>query len=178
MSSPFSRNGQLSAAALRQIAAEAAGARRHIVGGDANGYIASGGAVMIPAPQTAIDYFSVAISPYNLTPDWSDITTASQVLPAGSTWLLLAQLTAAITFSVSGDFLACRYFDGTAQVGQVVEFADAICDDLTLLDAAPLMAIYTVGASAVTMVIQGKVNTGSSSQGIIQDSQMVGMRLA
>lgn len=45
---PFNRDGRLSESALRRMASEAAGARRHVGGGADNFYTTPGGAVQVP----------------------------------------------------------------------------------------------------------------------------------
>lgn len=140
------------------------------------------GRVLVSAAQVAL---SASLSSYSLTTSWSNIGT-SLTLPANSTWLLTAQLNAQIVSSSSGagDSISCRFYDGSAVAGCPVEFCNAVCDSLTFVDAASLVAVYTAGSSGATLNIQGIVNTSSSSTGSIfgcgslAGGQLVGVRLS
>lgn len=103
-------------------------------------------------------------------------------LPPNSTWLLTAQLTASITSSATGagDSISFRYSDGTNVYGVAVECCYAVCDTITFVDSAPLVAIITTGNgnSAVLINVEGQLNTTSSSSGSVVSSYLAAVRLA
>lgn len=135
--------------------------------------------------ESSIGYKDATIASYSLTTSWSNIGT-SFTLPANSTWYLSAQINAQIVSSSSGagDSISCRFYDGSAVAGCPVEFCNAVCDSLTYVGAAPLLAVYTAGSSGATVNIQGVVNTSSASTGSIlacgslAGGQLVGVRLS
>lgn len=146
---------------------------------------ASGVPVYEFVSSSQIAYLTSNVTSFSLSGSWANIGT-SLTLPANSTWLLQAQINAQIVSSSSGadDTISCRFYDGTSVAGCPVEFCDAVCDSLTYVDAASLVAVYTAGNSGATINIQGIVNTSTGSTGTIlgcgslAGGQLVGVRLS
>lgn len=108
MSDPFARDGRLSESALRRIASEAAGARRHVGGGADNFYTTPGGAVQVPSSSTPSNSIYTVSNDSNygfdvsLHDQWQPPIAARfyLVLPPGVYWIT-AMLSVAVQFETS-----------------------------------------------------------------------------
>lgn len=120
--------------------------------------------VQIWAASLAVPYFVPTAFSGSLTASWSNVG-QPVTLPAGTTWLLQAQLTATLTASVSGafDYVSARYYDGTTVYGIPADFCWAPCDALSVPGTAPLTIVITVGMSDITVYVQAMINTSSGS---------------
>ncbi len=132
--------------------------------------------------SSSISYLTSTSGNFTLSTSYANVG-LSVTIPANSTWLATAQITATITSSSSAtsDALLFRFYNGTALVGNPVECCNAVCSSLTFTDAAPLVAVVTnSGGSSITLTVQGIISTSTGSTGtfIGGNSYLAAIRLA
>lgn len=122
-------------------------------------------------PVDATAFLNANVSSVSITSSWANVTGFSVTLPAYSVWQLTAQITGDIASSASStgsDFLSFRFYDGTSQWGVTGDCCYANCASITVYDAVTLVADVTVGSSALTVYVQGLINTSTSSTGNVR----------
>lgn len=141
------------------------------------------GTARVLVDRTNATSYSVSTigSAASLTSSWSN-TGLSVTLPANTTWKLEAQLNATISSSASGagDTLSFRYYDTTnlVQYGQESTICDAPCASISITDTGPLNTVAAIGSQAVTINLQGIVNTSSASTGSLStNSNLIAIQL-
>lgn len=130
------------------------------------------------APGSNTLFLTSSVGSATLGTSWGN-TGLSVTLPANTTWLAFAQLSATISSSASGagDYLSFRFYDGTIEYGAHADFCYAVCASITFYAASPMVAVMTAGNADVTINLQGIVNTASGSAGGLLHGYLAAIQL-
>lgn len=117
-----------------------------------------------------LNYLTAAVAGTGITTTWANVGSFGLTLPANSTWLVTAQLTAELVASSgasAGDTVSFRFFDGTTIHGSPVQGCAITCPSTTVIATMSLHAIVPVGTSNMTLAVQGQTNSGAGSTGTL-----------